>query len=268
MLAILLAGVSLYLLPARSPRAPGARRWSRCATARPRRARSGSIRSAIKTAAFALSAVFTGLAGAIFAPLMMFVAPDSFPFSQSILFLLAVIVGGAGWVLGPVVGAVVTRDAARNAVGPRRIPAAVLRRAAARRAVARAGRRHRHARALSCAAPIRAAPTQATSSLAGVPVRRTPTHALRCRGIGIAFGGIKAATDVELRGRSPARITSVIGPNGAGKTTVLNMIGGFYRPDAGSVRLGDARARRRAGLAHRARRHRAHLSDHAAVRRP
>ena len=39
---------------------------------------------------------------------MTFVAPSSFPFSQSILFLLAVIVGGAGWTLGPVVGAVVT----------------------------------------------------------------------------------------------------------------------------------------------------------------
>ena len=37
----------------------------------------------------------------------------------------------------------------------------------------------------------------------------------------------------------PGRITSVIGPNGAGKTTVLNMIGGFYQPDAGSIRLGD-----------------------------
>ena len=36
------------------------------------------------------------------------------------------------------------------------------------------------------------------------------------------------------------RITSVIGPNGAGKTTVLNMIGGFYRPDAGNIRLGEA----------------------------
>jgi ABC-type branched-subunit amino acid transport system permease subunit len=49
---------------------------------------------------FAISALFAGLAGAIFAPLMMFVAPDSFPFSQSILFLLAVMVGGAGscWV--------------------------------------------------------------------------------------------------------------------------------------------------------------------------
>ena len=39
---------------------------------------------------------------------MMFVAPDSFPFSQSILFLLAVIVGGAGWVFGPVVGAAIS----------------------------------------------------------------------------------------------------------------------------------------------------------------
>ena len=55
------------------------------------------------------------------------------------------------------------------------------------------------------------------------------------RDIGISFGGIKAATDVELR-REPGRITSVIGPNGAGKTTVLNMIGGFYRPDTGSIR--------------------------------
>ena len=62
----------------------------------------------IKTAAFGLSAIFAGVAGGIFAPLMMFVAPDSFPFSQSILFLLAVIVGGAGWVLGPVLGAAVS----------------------------------------------------------------------------------------------------------------------------------------------------------------
>jgi len=34
-------------------------------------------------------------------------------------------------------------------------------------------------------------------------------------------------------------VTSLIGPNGAGKTTVLNMLGGFYRPDAGSVKLGE-----------------------------
>ena len=47
------------------------------------------------------------LPAALFAALFAFVAPDSFPFSQSILFLLAVIVGGAGWTLAPVVGAAV-----------------------------------------------------------------------------------------------------------------------------------------------------------------
>ena len=57
------------------------------------------------------------------------------------------------------------------------------------------------------------------------------------RGLGIAFGGIKAATAVSFTA-APGKITSVIGPNGAGKTTVLNMIGGFYRPDTGSIRLG------------------------------
>ena len=37
----------------------------------------------------------------------------------------------------------------------------------------------------------------------------------------------------------PGRITSIIGPNGAGKSTVLNLTCGFYKPDHGSIRLGD-----------------------------
>ncbi len=56
---------------------------------------------AIHTMAFMLSAVFTGLAGALFAPLTSFVSPGSFPFFLSIEFLLVVIVGGSGMVLGP-----------------------------------------------------------------------------------------------------------------------------------------------------------------------
>ncbi len=61
----------------------------------------------LKTLAFALSAALASLAGAVFAPLLMFISPGSFPFSQSILFLFAVVVGGAGTVLGPVIGALV-----------------------------------------------------------------------------------------------------------------------------------------------------------------
>jgi MFS family permease len=64
---------------------------------------------ALKTVAFALSAALTGLAGAAISPLMTFISPSSFPFSQSLLFLLAVVIGGAGSVLGPAVGALVVR---------------------------------------------------------------------------------------------------------------------------------------------------------------
>jgi hypothetical protein len=56
-------------------------------------AQSSGIRPVpVRGMAFALSAAFAGLAGAVFAPLMMFVSPGTFPFSQSILFLLAVVI--------------------------------------------------------------------------------------------------------------------------------------------------------------------------------
>ena len=63
-------------------------------------------------------------------------------------------------------------------------------------------------------------------------------HPLEVHGLGITFGGIRAASDVSFDAKT-GQVTSVIGPNGAGKTTVLNIISGFYRPDTGSVRLGD-----------------------------
>jgi ABC-type branched-subunit amino acid transport system ATPase component len=57
--------------------------------------------------------------------------------------------------------------------------------------------------------------------------------------LAVAFGGVHAVADVDLTAQ-PGKITSLIGPNGAGKTTVLNLIGGFYRPDRGRIRLDGA----------------------------
>src|SRR5439155_216248 len=54
------------------------------------------------------------------------------------------------------------------------------------------------------------------------------------RGVSKAFGGVQAVTKVSLDVQK-GEIVSVIGPNGAGKTTVLNMISGFYHPDAGRI---------------------------------
>jgi branched-chain amino acid transport system permease protein len=79
----------------------------RAAATAPLAARSlGVALLPVRTVAFVLSAGLAGLAGGLQAPLGGFIAPSSFPFSQSILFLLVVVLGGAGTTLGPLVGAV------------------------------------------------------------------------------------------------------------------------------------------------------------------
>src|ERR1700748_1149591 len=49
------------------------------------------------------------------------------------------------------------------------------------------------------------------------------------------FGGLRAVQDVSFTVREGETL-ALIGPNGAGKTTAFNLIMGFHRPDAGSVR--------------------------------
>ena len=55
--------------------------------------------------------------------------------------------------------------------------------------------------------------------------------------LSIAFGGVRAVSDVNLS-VSSGLVFSIIGPNGAGKTTLLNLISGVYAPLDGFVRLG------------------------------
>jgi ABC-type branched-subunit amino acid transport system ATPase component/ABC-type branched-subunit amino acid transport system permease subunit len=193
----------------------------------------------VKVAAFAISAALTGLAGGLYAPLMGYIAPTSFTFSQSIIFLFAVIVGGVGWTLGPVFGAIVTvlLPELLSSFAEYRLlffgilllvvlwlaPSGIV--GALARFVPKFGRGG--TREETADAPV-------TEFL-----RRDKSGAgLAVAGIGITFGGIRAASGVTLKAL-PGRVTSIIGPNGAGKTTVLNMIGCFYRPGSGSIRLGD-----------------------------
>ncbi len=61
--------------------------------------------TAIKVAAFALSALYAAVAGCLFATHVNFVSPDDFGFAQSITFLSMLIVGGEGTIVGAILGA-------------------------------------------------------------------------------------------------------------------------------------------------------------------
>ncbi|ABV37741.1 ABC transporter-related protein [Shewanella sediminis HAW-EB3] len=52
--------------------------------------------------------------------------------------------------------------------------------------------------------------------------------------ISLAFGGVKALTDVSFD-VNKGEVFSIIGPNGAGKTSMLNCISGRYRPNKGAI---------------------------------
>jgi branched-chain amino acid transport system ATP-binding protein len=68
---------------------------------------------------------------------------------------------------------------------------------------------------------------------------------LSVENVSLAFGGVKALTDVSFDVRK-GEIRAIIGPNGAGKTSMLNVVNGFYHPQEGRITFkGKTRSRMR-----------------------
>jgi branched-chain amino acid transport system ATP-binding protein len=217
--------------------------------------------TAVRATSFVISAALAGIAGGVFASIANFISPESFPFLQSILFLLAIMAGGADSLFGPLIGAaiVVLVPELLSGIGQYRVlfvgmlmlavlwvaPTGVSglirglwEKWIAPRVSSGVGRRGEK----ECAGSDRSLPSEVLAFLSsGGDAGR---H-LSVRGLSLTFGGVRAVNSLSFEARG-GEITSVIGPNGAGKSTALNLICGFYRPDAGSVRLGD---REIAGLA-------------------
>ena len=70
--------------------------------------------------------------------------------------------------------------------------------------------------------------------------RRIGEVILDLKNISLAFGGVKALTDISFDVRQH-EIRAIIGPNGAGKSSMLNVINGVYRPQHGEIVLRGAR---------------------------
>jgi branched-chain amino acid transport system ATP-binding protein len=72
------------------------------------------------------------------------------------------------------------------------------------------------------------------ASVPGAPGAGATSGAIEVEGLTVRFGGVTSLDDMSVT--FEAGTCGLIGPNGAGKTTFFNVLSGFVRPAAGTVR--------------------------------
>ncbi|MFB7757278.1 ATP-binding cassette domain-containing protein, partial [Streptomyces sp. NPDC056121] len=204
------------------------------AKSHPLAARSVGIAPEAQSAlAFAVSAVFAALAGVLLALVVGFVSPDPFSLALAISLIAACVLGGAGTLVGAVVGGayLTWAPAAAETVGVAQpilqgvvlivalvfLPGGV---------VPFLGRALRRLFGRATAKPptlVEAAEQVPPPVPAPAP---TAPALLRVDDVGVSFGGVKALEGASMTVRAGETV-AIIGPNGAGKTTLLNVLSGL-----------------------------------------
>jgi branched-chain amino acid transport system permease protein len=195
-----------------------------------------------KVLAFAVSAVFCGLAGALVAQQNQYFNSDFINFQLSVFFLLLVLLGGGGSLYGPVLGAIVLTllDAflARWPHLQHFTYGALLLFALYAMPNGLAGALGKLGRRLFPAffkpLPIPSAVGEWQLKRAEVPHADQPL--LEAASLYKAYGGVVPTNDVSIALKT-GHVHSLIGPNGAGKTTLLNILSGIVSPDRGTIRF-------------------------------
>lgn len=196
---------------------------------------------AYKLAAFVVAGGVAGLAGALFACIDGFVTPELLSWHQSGLAIMMVVLGGAGTLFGPILGAfayIGLEDLLKTTslVGEfvsshwRLGTGAVLVVAVLLSPDGLAGFLKLFGARAAAPTPLPAPAHDAAER----PARRAKTLSTQdlCRN----FGALQAVSDVTIS-FAPNLVHCIIGPNGAGKTTFTNLLSGAIPPSAGRVQI-------------------------------
>jgi len=201
-----------------------------------------------KMIAYMLSAAPAAVAGAVYAHAILFVVTPEAVFGVLVIVqtLTVCLVGGAGTLWGPIIGAAImipVSEILDTTMGDRLPGIQGVVYGAALMAVmmyapeglywrVRSMLLGRTRRQVSAVRPVPAA------AEVDAPAPTVPAAArqvlMDVRGISKAFLGLQALSDVSFDVRE-GEILGIIGPNGAGKTTLFNVLNGFLLPERGEV---------------------------------
>lgn len=194
----------------------------------------------MRTMAFVISSITAGVAGTFYAFLNSYISPDIFTFSDSVRFLLMVILGGAGSTFGPVIGAFILTYIPeflqqfqlwqKFAYGALLLMVMFAMPRGIIGTIVYLLKRFRPAGPV----PLASAGVPAETSLRRD--QNAMASELVANGLTVRFGGLTALSNASLRVKG-GEIHALIGPNGAGKSTLVNTISGFYRANEGEFGL-------------------------------
>ncbi|MZG17098.1 ATP-binding cassette domain-containing protein [Streptomyces sp. SID5914] len=198
---------------------------------------TGISPTSTKLAVFTLSAGIASLGGVVLAFQGDSVTYNQFSLLQSLYLVIFTLIGGIGYVLGPVVG---------GALAPNGLMATLLGDIGIgeRWVVLASGFgliatliQYPHGMMAGFGRRFRKKDT------AGQPVwpvhrdRPSSPAVLTVQGLTVRYGAVTAVSGLSLQVR-PGEIVGLIGPNGAGKTSALDAITGYVRATTGTVSLG------------------------------
>ena len=194
-----------------------------------------------KVLAFSISAFLAGFGGGLFAFQNQFISSTTFELNLSIMFLIAVIIGGSGTKFGPIIGTAVIVglpqflhsyvDYHLMIFGGILLIVLIFLPDGIIGALSRIPFFQKFARN-GTQAELGNLATEGEAKLE-LP-KGMDGEILKLEKVSMHFGGLKAVDEVEIN-VAGGTVHGIIGPNGSGKSTTVNVLSGVYTASGGAI---------------------------------